>query len=158
MGIRHPLTALLWIVPVLALTASCIGEPPADPAVHALVNTQSVRCLVANPGGVVSPQPCRGPGERQWVIRLPLIVNTRNGHCLDLNQDGAVVLTPCAGRARQRWVIGRGPTIRNITSGLCLTHKVTMGTCDGTGSQQWEITTRDQGMSAEDGGSKIQGK
>jgi hypothetical protein len=67
--------------------------------------------------------------------------------CLDgsATQPGAVILYGCHGGANQSWSAQADGTLRNASSGLCLTAPASIGnavlatTCTGAANQRWTL-------------------
>ena len=102
------------------------------------------RCLdIAK--GKVSPNDCHGGASQQWVYAKDDTLRGKDYTCAIIGNGNSVVAGPCSS-SRGKWTVSGGQLIESV-SGKCLTAgamKTTIGTCNGSASQQWNVPAREQ--------------
>ena len=102
------------------------------------------RCLdIAK--GKVSPNDCHGGASQQWVYAKDDTLRGKDYTCAIVGNGNSVVAGPCSS-SRGKWTVSGGQLIESV-SGKCLTAgamKATIGTCNGSASQQWSVPAREQ--------------
>jgi hypothetical protein len=137
------------------------GAVSVQPAVFALVNANSGRCLDVTGGSTADGVPvqqfgCHGGDDQAWRMEKGRIINVHSGKCLDVpggsTADHARIQQfACNNGTNQNWQITRAGTVVSAVSSRCLDvaggslddHGVVQQFgCHGGPNQRWTIRPR----------------